>query len=161
MNMKPSMNSVGAFILMRPLQSVAIQPNTWKPVGTATAMLAAEIAAGVKEGGIGQVEMFDLVTSEMKAAQCAIEAADGILIGSPTLVGDALPPVYEAMLCLNPVMHRNKFAGAFGSYGWSGEAVHNIYFRLDQLHMNMPLPGLRADWRACARCRAAPGGREG
>ena len=43
MNMKPSMNRVGAFILMRPLHRVAIQPNTWMPVGIATAMLAAEI----------------------------------------------------------------------------------------------------------------------
>ncbi len=108
-----------------------------------TATLAREIEQGLRAGGVKQVRLFDLVTDDMKAAQAAVEAADGILLGSPTLVGDALPPVYEAMLGLNPVIHRSKFAGAFGSYGWSGEAVHNIASRLDQLHMNLPLPSLR------------------
>ncbi|MDL2254150.1 FprA family A-type flavoprotein [Ruminococcaceae bacterium OttesenSCG-928-I18] len=108
-----------------------------------TRSLANQMAEGLKEGGVKRVEMYDLVEDDMDAAKCAIEAADGILLGSPTLVGDALPPIYEAMLCLNPVIHRGKFAGAFGSYGWSGEAVQNISSRLDQLHMTLPLPGLR------------------
>ncbi len=108
-----------------------------------TGALAREIEAGLREGGIRQIAVFDLVSDDMKAAQSAVEAADGILFGSPTLVGDALPPVYEAMLGLNPVIHRGRFAGAFGSYGWSGEAVQNISSRLDQLHMTLPLPGLR------------------
>ena len=108
-----------------------------------TAQLAKQIAAGIQEGGVPNVETYDLVTDDMTAAQAALEAADGILLGSPTLVGDALPPIYEAMLCLNPVIHRGKFAGAFGSYGWSGEAVQNVSARLDQLHMKLPLPGMR------------------
>ncbi len=114
-----------------------------------TGLLAREMEAGLREGGIRQISVFDLVNDDMKAAQSAIEAADGILIGSPTLVGDALPPVYEVMLPLNPVIHRGRFAGAFGSYGWSGEAVQNISSRLDQLHMTLPLPGLRVRLKPC------------
>jgi flavorubredoxin len=79
----------------------------------------------------------------MAEAQKAAEAADGVLLGSPTLVGDALPPIYEVMLCLNPVIHRGRFGGAFGSYGWSGEATHNVIARMGQLHMNLPLPAFR------------------
>lgn len=108
-----------------------------------TGMLAKAIAEGLRAGGINDIQMFDLVTEPMATAQKAIESADGILLGSPTLVGDALPPIYEVMLPLNPVIHRNKFAGAFGSFGWSGEAAHNITARLNQLRMTLPLPEMR------------------
>ncbi len=108
-----------------------------------TRSLAQAIEKGLHMGGIKQVEMYDLVTDPMDKAKAAADTADGLLIGSPTLVGDALPPVYEVMIGLNPVIHRGKFAGAFGSYGWSGEAVHNITARLEQLRMNLPVPGIR------------------
>ena len=73
-----------------------------------------------------EVQLFDLVTDDKAAAAAAVEDADGFLLGSPTLVGDALPPIYEMLLGLNPIIHKGKFAGAFGSYGWSGEAVPNL-----------------------------------
>ena len=38
---------------------------------------------------------------------------------------------------------KGKFAGAFGSYGWSGEAVGNLTARMEQLHLKVPVPGLR------------------
>ncbi len=108
-----------------------------------TAALAREIEKGLKEGGIEEVLMYDLVTDSMDEARTAILRSDGFLLGSPTLVGDALPPIYEVMIGLNPVVHRGKFAAAFGSYGWSGEAVHNITTRLQDLRFNLPLPGMR------------------
>ena len=47
------------------------------------------------------------------------------------------------MLGLNPIIHRGKFAGAFGSYGWSGEAVPNLVARMQQLKLSMPLEGMK------------------
>lgn len=108
-----------------------------------TASLAREIEAGLRKGGINSIKVFDLVYNSMDDAKAAVAAADGMLLGSPTLVGDALPPVYEVMIGLNPVIHRGKFAGAFGSYGWSGEAARNLAARMNQLHMTMPLPEMR------------------
>ncbi|MDL2219457.1 FprA family A-type flavoprotein [Ruminococcaceae bacterium OttesenSCG-928-O06] len=107
-----------------------------------TKALAQSIVQGLRAGGV-QVEVFDLVSDDMDAAKAALAAADGMLLGSPTLVGDALPPVYEVMIGLNPVIHRGKFAGAFGSFGWSGEAAHNLAARMNQLHMTLPLPEMR------------------
>ena len=79
------------------------------------------------------MQLFDLVTDDTAAAAAAVEYADGFLLGSPTLVGDALPPIYEMLLGMNPIIHKGKFAGAFGSYGWSGEAVPNLVARMQQL----------------------------
>lgn len=107
-----------------------------------TRSLAEAIAKGVKKAGV-EVKLFDLVTDNAEEAKAAIADADGFLLGSPTLVGDALPPVYDMMLGLNPIIHRGKFAGAFGSYGWSGEAVPNLVARMQQLKLSMPLEGMK------------------
>ena len=53
----------------------------------------------------------------------AIQNADGVLIGSPTLGGHAPTPVVSALGTLLAEGDRSKPVGVFGSYGWSGEAV--------------------------------------
>lgn len=111
-----------------------------------TRSLAKAIAAGIEEAGVA-VRLFDLVTDDKEAAKAAVLDADGFLLGSPTLVGDALPPVYEMLLGLNPIIHKGKLAGAFGSYGWSGEAVPNLTARMQQLRLTMPLEGLRVRFK--------------
>ncbi|MDR2904026.1 MAG: FprA family A-type flavoprotein [Clostridiales bacterium] len=108
-----------------------------------TKMLAEKIAEGVRSAGDIDVFSFDLVTDDKAAAAEKIAVANGLLIGSPTLLGDTLPPIWSLLSELNPIIHKGKLAGAFGSYGWSGEAVGNIEARLKQLRFKMPLPGLK------------------
>ena len=38
-------------------------------------------------------------------------------------------------------------AAAFGSYGWSGEAVPNLTARMQQLKLSMPLEGMRVRFK--------------
>jgi len=108
-----------------------------------TASLAERIREGIKNAGISRIEMFDLVEGNIESAKAAVAASDGFLLGSPTLVGDALPPVHEMLVGLNPVIHRGKYAGAFGSYAWSGEGVPNLMERMASLKLSLPLEGFR------------------
>jgi flavorubredoxin/NADPH-dependent 2,4-dienoyl-CoA reductase/sulfur reductase-like enzyme/rubredoxin len=108
-----------------------------------TEQLAQKITEGIRAAGIPGVELYDLVHGDKAAAHSAILSSTGFLLGSPTLVGDALPPVYEMLIGLNPIVDKNKYAGAFGSYAWSGEGVPNLLVRMKQLKMNLPLEGLR------------------
>ncbi len=62
-----------------------------------------------------------------------MHCADGILLGSSTINADALPIVWDIVNSLSPVVHAGKVSNCFGSYGWSGEGVDNITFRLKQL----------------------------
>lgn len=105
-----------------------------------TQKLALAMEKGLVRAGVAQVSVLDLVETPMKKAQLSLEEADGFLLGSPTMVGDALPPAYEAMLGLNPVIHRGKFAGAFGSFAWSGEGAGNLMARMETLKLKLPLP---------------------
>lgn len=108
-----------------------------------TGRLAQAAAEGLRQAGVADVRLFDLVKDDKAQAAAAVAAADGFLLGSPTLIGDALPPVYEMLLGLNPVIHKGKLAGAFGSYAWSGEAVPNLMERMKTLRLSLPCEGLR------------------
>ncbi|MDR2648818.1 MAG: FprA family A-type flavoprotein [Clostridiales bacterium] len=108
-----------------------------------TKQMAQSIADGLKSVSGVEVSMYDFVYDDINEAMNKIDEADGILLGSPTLAGDALPVIYNVLTHLNPYYHKGKIIGLFGSYGWSGEAVPNMEARVKQLKLAMPLPGLR------------------
>ncbi len=108
-----------------------------------TKKLAERIAEGIGIIGGIDVILFDLVENDKTEVMNEISFAKGLLLGSPTIVSDALPPIWNILTSLNAVVHKGKLAGAFGSYGWSGEAVPNIENRLKQLRLEMPVEGLK------------------
>lgn len=100
-----------------------------------TGMLAEKIAEGVRDSGDVDVRVYDMVTADRAEVNAEILKADGFLLGTPTIVGDALRPMWELTLDMFPATHGGKHAGVFGSYGWSGEGVPNLTERLKQLKM--------------------------
>lgn len=107
-----------------------------------TKLIAENIAEGVKSAGVN-VKLFDLEKADKKEVLDEIYKAGGLLLGSPTIVCDALPPVWEILISLNPTINKGLVAGAFGSYGWSGEAVKNIETRYSMLRFKVPVEGLK------------------
>lgn len=112
-----------------------------------TKQLAGVIAGALAEGGVKHVELYDLVECDLETARAAVQSADGFLLGSPTLVGDALPPIYEMLVGLNPIIHKGKPAGAFGSYGWSGEAVPKLTAQMQAIGLKLPVEGLKVRFK--------------
>ncbi|WP_105618305.1 FprA family A-type flavoprotein [Vallitalea okinawensis] len=108
-----------------------------------TEKLAKRIAEGIESVSDYDVLTYDMVTSDQDDVLKEINMAKGLLLGSPTIVADALPPIWGILTSLNPVINKGLISGAFGSYGWSGEAVPNIEGRLKQLKFKIPVEGLR------------------
>ena len=108
-----------------------------------TRKLAETIVETIKAHQDVDVSKFEITDQNMQEATEAILAADGFLLGTPTILGDALRPMMELTLSIHPILVRGKIASAFGSYGWSGEGVPNIMARLDQLKLRT-LEGFRA-----------------
>jgi len=106
-----------------------------------TGMMAKEIAEGIRSQGV-DAHLYDLVTDDCDRLSADLLHADGILLGSPTILGDALKPIYDLSSTMLPTIHGGKQAAAFGSYGWTGEAVPNLTQRLQQLKMKVS-DGLR------------------
>ena len=124
--------------------STVINPNPKKtviiPYVSAygyTKELAEKIAEGVKDSGDIDVRSYDMVEADKAAVEQELLFADGILFGTPTILGEALAPIWELTLSMFAGTHGGKFAGAFGSYGWSGEGVPHILERLKQLRMKV------------------------
>lgn len=107
-----------------------------------TKRMAEEIARGATIDGV-EVQTYDLTGTEPGDVLDRIEAAQGLIIGSPTFNGDAVKPVWDLLSSLTTIRLRGKLGGAFGSYGWSGEAVGMIQDRLKSLKIKVPVPGVR------------------
>lgn len=82
--------------------------------------------------------MYDLASIEESNMIRILEESDGFLIGTPTINADAPKPVWDLLSCLMFLDKSSKCAGAFGSYGWSGEAVDHILARLKSLKLRVP-----------------------
>ncbi|PHV70732.1 FprA family A-type flavoprotein [Sporanaerobium hydrogeniformans] len=108
-----------------------------------TAEIAQTLAKGLKEANSDlEIKLYDLVESDINEVAGAIHNAQGLLVGSPTLLADALPPIWQLLGLLNPILDRKLVAGCFGAYGWSGEALPHMQERLKQLKCQVPLEPL-------------------
>ena len=88
-------------------------------------------------------ECYDLTYVDNASVIAKAKMADGIMYGSPTLLNDALPPIYNVMNAILQPYDGAKVVSAFGSYGWSGEAVGNMLVRLKQQRMKVADDGLK------------------
>ena len=111
-----------------------------------TKELALEIEKGIKDSGDIDVRAYDLVESDRQKVLEEIGFADGILFGTPTIVGEALKPIWDLTTSIFATTHGKKLASAFGSYGWSGEGVPHIIERLKQLKMDV-VDGFRVKFK--------------
>lgn len=107
-----------------------------------TGQLAAVLAEGVQSQGV-RAAVYDLAGTEIPDVLSLIEAADGLALGSCTINGDAVEPVWGLLSSLATLKIKGKWAVAFGSYGWSGEAVPMIEERVKSLKFKLAAPGLR------------------
>ena len=102
-----------------------------------TKMLSEKIAEGIRASGDIDVRSYDMVEADQAKVLEELGFADGILFGSPTIVGEALKPIWDLTTSIFAGTHGGKLASAFGSYGWSGEAVPHLITRLKQLRMKV------------------------
>ena len=112
-----------------------------------TAQLAVKIAEGITASGDIDVRSYDMVYSDQGKVMDELYWADGILLGTPTMIGEALKPIWDLATLMIARTHGGKLASAFGSYGWSGEGVPNIVQRLKQLRMKVYGEGFKVRFK--------------
>ncbi|KAJ6250673.1 diflavin flavoprotein a 2-related [Anaeramoeba flamelloides] len=126
-----------------------------------TEEMVKEIKIGIESVNEGAVKtvIMDIFNPKNTVSRILqeLESCKGLLLGSPTILGDVVPHVSQIAIHLNPWLHGNKIVGgAFGSFGWSGEATENLTFRMIQCRMKVVRP-LRVQFRSTkediTRCR--------
>jgi len=87
-----------------------------------TATIAQAIARGITKAGVG-VESINAEQANTAEIKAAAETSAGFIMGSPTLGGHAPTQIQTALGVVLSAASKNKLAGVFGSFGWSGEAI--------------------------------------
>lgn len=107
-----------------------------------TEQLAQEMERGIKKYNENiETQLYNINIANFAALKPEImkkiDDASGVIFGTSTINGDALPLISDLAQSMGPITHAGKYASAFGSYGWSGEGVDNIIARLDQIRVNV------------------------
>ncbi|MBD9357933.1 FprA family A-type flavoprotein [Methylomonas albis] len=108
-----------------------------------TRRMAEAIYQGAMQVEDVRVSLYDLEGGEVSPFVDLIEEADGLVLGTPTINGDAVKPIWDLLSSLTVVNLKNKLGGVFGSYGWTGEGVRLVEDRLRGLKLRVPIQGLR------------------
>ncbi len=84
-----------------------------------------------------KVSIFNADKSEKSDILESIQDADAVFIGSSTKYADMIGNLEEVLKDLKEMNLEGKIATAFGSYGWSGEAIEVIQDYLHETNMNV------------------------
>ncbi len=84
-----------------------------------------------------QTTVFNSDKADKAEIIASIQAADAVWIGSSTKYADIIGNLEDLLMDLKGLNLEGKIAAAFGSYGWSGEAIEVIQDYLLQTNMNV------------------------
>lgn len=88
-----------------------------------TRRIAELIAEGIRFSAVeAEVKGADKVTKETD-----LEGYEAVLFGSPTYHGEMLQPMKTVLFLAEKAGLAGKVGGAFGAFGWSGEAPERIF----------------------------------
>jgi flavorubredoxin len=100
-----------------------------------TGKLAELIAEGMKAEGM---DVMVAKVTEIEKKGIKPDDYDAIVLGSPTYNGEMLPAMKTFLFSLEKANVGEKAGGAFGAFGWSGEAPKRIYDTMKNIFkMNM------------------------
>jgi len=107
-----------------------------------TENVAEFMAEKINAKGI-KAEAHEITSMNMNDIIALVEGSTGVLFGSPTINQDAVKPVWDVLSLVCAITNRGKAAGAFGSYGWSGEGVQMLTDRLKSLKFKVVESGFK------------------
>lgn len=84
-----------------------------------------------------KVRVFNADKSDKAEILESIQQADAIFFGSSTKYADMIGNLEEILKEMKEINLEGKIAAAFGSYGWSGEAIEVIQDYLNETNMNV------------------------
>lgn len=122
-------------------KAVVIYDTMWH----STEAMAEAIAAGIDGEGVS-VRPIDIRSSHRSEIMTEVLDAAAIVVGSPTLNNQLFPTVSDILTYMKGLKPLNKIGAAFGSYGWSGEAVKLINKELEAMKFDIIDPGVRIQY---------------
>ncbi|MBW1895558.1 MAG: FprA family A-type flavoprotein [Deltaproteobacteria bacterium] len=123
-------------------KAVVVYDSMWH----STQEMAEAIVAGLWEEGVEAAMPMSLRSCHRSDVMAEVLDAGAVVVGSPTLNNGLFPTVSAFLTYMKGLKPKNKVGAAFGSYGWSGEAVKLINGELEAMNFDMVDPGLRIQY---------------
>jgi anaerobic nitric oxide reductase flavorubredoxin len=121
-----------------------------------TRLMAEAIGQGLAAEGV-PYKIFHMALSDRNDVITEVFKTKAVIVGSPTFNQGVLPTLSPILEDLKGLRFQNKIGAAFGSYGWSGEAVKIIEEHLTRCKIQPVAEGIRAKWQPnsddLAKCR--------
>lgn len=134
-------------------KAVIVYDTMWQ----STALMARSIADGIRAGG-ASVKVIQMTPSHRSDIPTELLDAGALLVGSPTINNGIFPTIADAMCYVKGLRPVNLIGAAFGSYGWSGEAVKLITNELREMNVELIHDGLSVQYvpddQALEKCHA-------
>lgn len=122
-------------------KALVIYDTMWHSTET----MAEAIVEALGEEGVEAMPL-KLRTNHRSDIMTEVLDAGAILVGSPTINNGLFPTVSDFLTYMKGLKPQNKVAAAFGSYGWSGEAVKLINQELEASGFRVADQGLRINY---------------
>ena len=121
-----------------------------------TAKMAESITRGIQEADPSIiVKIFNAARNDKNDIIKEIFKSKAILVGSATINNGLLYSIGGILEMLRGLKFKKKKAAAFGSYGWSGEAVKQISSALESAGFTIMNEGIRTLWAPDASVETA------
>jgi flavorubredoxin len=131
--------SYGKWAVQKPGdKAVVLYATMWH----STEKMARAIAEGLTAGGL-HVKIMSLDDVHRSEVVYELLGAGVLAVGSSTLNNNLLPQMADVLTYLKGLKPKNLIGAAFGSYGWSGEAVKQIEEVLSEMKLEKAGEGLR------------------
>lgn len=119
-------------------KTLVIYDSMWH----STEKMAHAIGAGLKETGVSTT-MINLKVHHRSDVMTQVLGARAVVLGCSTLNNGLLPRMAGFLMYMRGLKPTKKFGAAFGSFGWSGEAVGLLNSALEEMKIEVIEDGLR------------------
>ena len=124
------------------LRVVIVYDTMWH----STEHMTIPLMQGIKDEGV-DVKVVKLRANPISFAVKEFWKARACLIGSPTLNNSMFPTVAEFLAYLKGLRPKNRMVGSFGSYGWGGGAVKDVYEEIKKMGLETVEPGVQVVYK--------------
>jgi flavorubredoxin len=119
-------------------KAVVIYDTMWH----STQLMAEAIAEGIHSQGVS-VKPMKLREFHRSDIMTEVLESKAVVVGSPTLNNGLFPTLADILTYMKGLRPQNKIGAAFGSYGWSGEAVGLIQKHLEDMQFEIIESGMK------------------
>ncbi|MDY7010632.1 MAG: flavodoxin domain-containing protein [Planctomycetota bacterium] len=113
-------------------KAVVVYDTMWG----STAAMARVIGDGLAAGGAA-VKLMPMGSSHRSDVAAEMLDAGALLVGAPTMNNTLFPTLADVLTYLKGLKPKGMVGAAFGSFGWSGEAVKDIVAYLEDMDVEI------------------------